>query len=163
MEIREAHLSDAEELLKLFQCLDSDTEFMLFESDERATSVDEQVDILSGFSNDISRAMMVAFANGIAGFCVLINGRQRRTKHVASLVIGVKKSQWGENIASKIMEFAITKSNANGTKRIELTVHKSNEATINLYKKHGFKIEGERVSSINLKGKLVNEYYMARV
>ena len=163
MEIREACTEDAEELLKLFQCLDAETEFMLFESNERTTTIGEQRNILSSFSNDTSKTMIVAQEKNIVGFCVLINGQRYRTKHMASLVMGVKKTEWGKNIASGLMEFALSKANDNGTKRIELTVLKSNESAINLYRKYGFSIEGERVSSISLKGKMVNEYYMAKV
>jgi len=161
--IRLAEDKDAQDMLTLFSKLDSETEFMLFEPGERKTTLGEQKRNVSYFLEDESKAMIVAEDKGIVGFSVLIGGNLARNSHVVSLVMGIEKSSWGKGVGSKLLDFTITLANEMQFSRIELTVHTTNNAAINLYKKFGFKIEGERSSSIKLGGILVNEYYMAKV
>jgi RimJ/RimL family protein N-acetyltransferase len=46
-------------------------------------------------------------------------------------------------------------------RRIELTVHTSNQRAIDVYKRCGFQVEGVRQSSLLVDGKYVDEYLMA--
>ena len=163
MDVRKVTHEDAQSLLELFIQLDEDTEFMLFEPGERATSLEEQHSIISMFQNDDSKEMLVAESSEICGFCVIVGGPQNRVAHVASLVIGVLKSKWGQGVGSKIMSNALSAAKTMGFSRIELTVNINNSAAINLYKKFGFTVEGERLSALQINGSLVNEYYMAKV
>ncbi|RKO61454.1 hypothetical protein Cdeb_01403 [Caldibacillus debilis GB1] len=48
------------------------------------------------------------------------------------------------------------------TSRPELTVIKDNEKAFNLYRKMGFVLEGEKVHSLIINGKPVNEYIYIR-
>ena len=163
VKIEKVQISDAQEMLKLFECLDSESEFMLYEKNERKTTLEQQKEILSHFVNDKEKLMVVAKDNKIIGFCALVGGVQNRVKHVASLVMGVQKSHWGKGVGSALISLAIEKASQIGITRFELTVHVSNEPAIVLYKKFGFVIEGEKNSSIKLNGVLVNEYSMAKV
>jgi len=161
MNIREAKKSDAEALLVLFAKLDSESDFMLFEPKERQITTSEQEAIIDSFSKISNRLMLIADFGKVAGVCVLAGNQQRRNSHVASLVIGVLKSKWKQGIGSRLLETVIARAEGAGIKRIELTVRTNNEAAIALYTKYGFVKEGERMGSLNVGGKLVNEYYMA--
>ena len=50
-----------------------------------------------------------------------------------------------------------------GVKRLELTVHTSNDRAVSLYRKFGFEIEGTRRSSLLVDGVFKDEYLMAHV
>lgn len=163
MRIREATKSDAAGLLALFAKLDSETEYMLFEPEERGTTVFQQEAILESFSSDCRNIYLVAEAVGIEGFCVVAPGKQRRSWHVASLVIGVQKSSWGRNVGSRLLGHALERATEVGITRVELTVRVDNLSAIALYRKFGFVPEGERTGSLLVGGSLKNEYYMARV
>ncbi len=163
MQIRPVKQSDSKYLIDLFFRLDEETDFMLFEPGERKITLGKQQSLIEQFEEDPSRFMFVAGAEKIVGFCVLIRGKQNRVKHIASLVMGVQKEYWRKGVGSSLMNEAIKAATQVGIIRIELTVHSKNQAAIALYKRFGFKIEGERKSSINLNGQLVNEYFMARI
>ena len=164
MQIREAVESDAAALLRLFNQLDSESNFMLFEPGERQTTEPEQQAIIAAFAQSERRFMCVAeTAGNIIGFCVLVGNQQRRNAHTASLVIGVAKSHWRQGTGAKLLETVIGKADTAGIERIELTVRTDNRAALALYQKFGFVIEGERIGSLNIGGNRVNEFYMARV
>lgn len=61
------------------------------------------------------------------------------------------------------MAAAIEQAVASGISRIELTVRTDNVAALALYRKFGFAIEGVRTGSLEIGGRLFDEYYMARV
>ena len=126
MEVRKAKPEAAQQLLKLFMRLDTETDFMLFEPEERSTTVEEQKSILSMFENDESKVMFIAESYEVCGFCVLVGGQQNRTSHVASLVIGVLKSHWGKGVGSALIENAILSAKEKGIARVELTVNVNN-------------------------------------
>ncbi|WFP49668.1 GNAT family N-acetyltransferase [Methylomonas sp. EFPC3] len=164
MQIREALISDAATLLRLFNQLDAETDFMLFEPGERQTTESEQQAIIAAFAQSERRFMYVAETVGdIIGFCVLVGNQQRRNAHTASLVIGVVKSHWRHGAGAKLLEAVIGKADTAGIERIELTVRTDNQAALALYQKFGFAIEGERIGSLNIGGNRFNEFYMARV
>ncbi len=160
--IREAQSKDAEALLDLFQALDSETHFMLFEPEERSTTLEQQKQILEHLSSSKTSIMLVEGQETLSGFCVLQGGTNLRNQHTASLIIGVIQSSWRQGVASRLIETNIFKAKELNISRIELTVHTKNTPAITLYKKYGFEIEGERKSSLNIDNRYCNEYYMAK-
>ena len=87
-----------------------------------------------------------------------------RRKHVATLAIAVSKSVQGKGVAHMLMKTALDLcDNWLNVRRIELQVFVDNERAISLYKKHGFKVEGELVDFGFKCGKYVNAYSMARI
>jgi len=114
MNIREANKSDAEALLDLFSKLDSESDFMLLEPDERQTTISEQEAIIDSFSKISNRLMLIADSGEVDGVCILAGNQQRRNSHVASLVMGVSKSKWNQSIASRLLETAISRAEGIG-------------------------------------------------
>ncbi|ATG88422.1 GNAT family N-acetyltransferase [Methylomonas koyamae] len=164
MIIRYAVNGDARALLSLFSKLDYESDFMLFEPGERQTTESEQVAIIEAFANTGGRFMFVAeTADELVGFCVLVGNQQRRSAHMASLVVGVAQAHWRRGAGAKLMAAAIEQAAASGISRIELTVRTDNVAALALYRKFGFAIEGVRTGSLEIGGRLFDEYYMARV
>lgn len=163
MKIREATKLDAAGLLHLFSRLDSETDYMLFDPEERQITLPKQEAILESFSHDQRSVYLVAESDGIEAFCVIVPGKQKRNRHVASLVIGVQRSSWSRKVGSGLMAHALEKAKKVGITRVELTVRVDNLSAIALYQKFGFVHEGERVGSLFVEGSLKNEYYMARV
>lgn len=163
MIIREAVEYDARGLLALFYKLDVETDQMLFEPEERTTSLAEQRSIIEQFSDDERRLFLVAEDEGVVGFCVLVSGTLARTRHVASLVIGVCQSRCSQGVGSQLVENALEWAHRVRIRRIELTVRSDNERAIALYRKFGFVKEGERADSLYVDGGFRNESYMARL
>jgi len=87
-----------------------------------------------------------------------------RRRHVATFGMGVKDSECGKGIGSKMVETIIDLSdNWLNLKRLELTVYADNERAIKLYKKFGFNVEGESEAFAFRNGEYVSAYHMARV
>ena len=87
-----------------------------------------------------------------------------RRKHVAILAFAVSKKIEGMGVGSALMKAAIELcDNWLNVRRIELQVFQDNERAISLYRKHGFKKEGELVDFGFKFGKYVNAYSMARI
>ncbi len=164
MNIRLVEITDAAALLVLFTQLDTETEFMLYEPGERKTTLAEQVKILTEFKQASNKVMVIAEkADQIVGFCLIVAFSQTRVSHVASLVIGIVQQCTASGLGSQLMALVLARASEMNIARIELSVSTNNNAAIALYKKFAFEIEGEKVASINLNGKLVNEYSMARI
>lgn len=72
----------------------------------------------------------------------------KRLSHVASLTLGILKDFQGLGLGSLLMECALAWAYEHSLERIELSVFKSNIKAINLYKKFGFIIEGEKKNFI---------------
>ena len=93
MKIRQAVESDATEMVKLFQQLDSETKFMMMEPDEREVSIETQSERIKSFNEDHGKLMAVAQTdNMLVGFIVACCGSANRTRHSAYMVIGVPRA-----------------------------------------------------------------------
>lgn len=57
------------------------------------------------------------------------------------------------------MEWAKNK----GMTRLGLTVIKNNKKAFHLYRKLGFSLEGEKINSLMINGRPMNEYYMYKL
>jgi putative acetyltransferase len=87
-----------------------------------------------------------------------------RRKHVAAIGMGVKDSHHGQGVGTKLLSSAIDLAeNWLNISRVELTVYVDNDRAIALYKKHGFKIEGELIDYAFRNGRYVNVYQMAKI
>lgn len=104
MEIGLAKESDAENLLSLYVALDTETEFMFFESGERQTSVEKIQARIRGAANSDAVAMYVARDEGlVAGFSAGFSKAGERNKHVANVVLGVRSSHWGQGVGRELL------------------------------------------------------------
>ncbi len=103
-------------------------------------------------------------ANDIVGCTGLRLNSCERIKHRGYLGMAVKYSHQGKGVGSALMK-AVTDLADQwlNLKRLELTVYPDNEATIALYQKFGFEIEGELQDYAFRYGKFVNVYSMRRI
>lgn len=98
---------------------------------------------------------------GNLGFEVCTSPRRR---HVGSFGMGVRDDMQGKGVGSALLSTVIDLAdNWLNLKRIELTVYADNVRAVNLYKKHGFAIEGESPAYAFRNGDYVSAYHMARI
>ncbi|MGY0216721.1 GNAT family N-acetyltransferase [Endozoicomonadaceae bacterium StTr2] len=100
----------------------------------------------------------------LVGHIVFDNFQNPRRRHVASFGLAVKDEYQNRGVGSALME-AVTDLADNwlNLRRIELTVFTDNESGIRLYKKFGFKVEGESPDYAFRNGKYVGVYHMGRI
>ena len=163
MFIRKAENKDAEQFLSMLKQLDKETKFMLYEPEERTTSIEETKARLEN-SEKSGSVIFVAEVNGeIAGFISASRGFARRVNHSAYIVMGILAGYSGRGIGKALFEGLEKWAINSGITRLELTVMMHNEKAINLYKKMGFEIEGLKKHSLIVDNQYVDEYYMGKL
>ncbi|WP_104399541.1 GNAT family N-acetyltransferase [Vibrio penaeicida] len=87
-----------------------------------------------------------------------------RLKHVGRFGLGIHDDYHGMGVGSKLLETVIHLADKwLNLRRIELDVNCDNEAALALYRKFGFKVEGEAVDGAFREGEFVNVLHMARI
>jgi RimJ/RimL family protein N-acetyltransferase len=160
--VRRADESDAAAIIELRRALFTETCFMLLEPGEFQDSVEEEAKRISRLNARDNCLMLLAEEQGQPiGTLTAYGGETRRIRHRATLAVGVAKAHWGKGVATALLEYALRWSREMHLRRIELTVHTTNQRAIAAYKRCGFQVEGVRQSSLLVDGKYVDEYLMA--
>ncbi len=163
MIIRELNLDDAEALMILKQRVD-DSGYMLYEPGERKTTIENQKKTIDHIRQDESIKFLVSEEEGVlTGYIAAFRGKMNRNRHSAYIVLGVDEKCRGRGIASSLFNKIFEWAESENVSRLELTVIKNNTPAFNLYRKMGFVLEGEKVNSLMIDGKPVNEYYLYKL
>lgn len=162
--IRRADESDAAAIIELRRALLVETSFMLWEPGEFPESVDDEAKRIGRLNGRDNCLMVLAEEDGCPiGTLTAYGGETRRIRHRATLAVGVAREHWGKGVATAMLEYALNWAREQRLRRIELTVHTSNQRAIDVYKRCGFQVEGVRQSSLLVDGNYVDEYLMAIV
>ena len=163
--IRSAVKSDAAAFLDLWDALDTETEFMLFEPDERKATLDSQKSRLAASenSNNVHILVLEDTQNQlIAGFCAGRRNENFRDKHSLHIVIGIRqkyaRNGWGRRLLAQLEQWA----RDNDVTRLELGVMENNAIAISLYESFGFIKEGTKRNAVCLRSGFVDEHIMGK-
>lgn len=160
--VRKAEASDAAALLELRNKIVSETAFMLWEPGEFQGSVDDEAKRIDRLNSRDNCLMIVAESGGqLIGYISTLGGETRRIRHRATIALGVAREHWSKGAATAMLDFVLRWSRERKLRRVELTVHTTNERAIAVYKRCGFQVEGVRSSSLLVDGQYVDEYLMA--
>lgn len=164
--VRAAIESDAAAFLDLWDALDSETEFMLFEPNERKATLEAQKSGLANAETSENVRILVledVDANLLAGFCAGRRSSNFRDNHCLHIVIGIRQAytgrKWGFVLLSELENWA----SSNNVVRLELSVMINNRNAISLYENLGYKLEGTKSNAVRLKSGFVDEYIMAKL
>ena len=164
IEVREARPGDERLLVDLFDLLDRETEFMLFEPGERPASVERQAELIEAFSESRRHLLLIAIEQDqIVGFLGATGGQASRVRHVADFAMGVVRAYWGKGVGKLLLSGLEGWAVEHGYHRIEMTVMESNERAQKLYLSKGYEVEGVRRCSMKSGGTFVNEVYMSKL
>jgi RimJ/RimL family protein N-acetyltransferase len=164
MLIREIVSDDAANFVELIQQVETQSDFMLFEPNERKiTPEQQQKRIETMLLEDNSTIFVAELDNHLVGYMVVTGGFANRNKHSVYIVIGVREGFTGQGIGTKLFVKLEEWATLHKIHRLELTVMTHNERAISLYRKMGFEIEGTKKHSLLVNGKYVDEYYMAKL
>ncbi|QCR32723.1 GNAT family N-acetyltransferase [Lysinibacillus sp. SGAir0095] len=163
MQIRTIELRDTRNYLDLNKKID-ESGFMLYEPGEKQITFEQQEKFIERVLADHRSTMLVAEVDAqLAGFIAAIGNNLERTKHRASIVIGLLEEFRGQGIGKSLFEQIFMWAKEANITRLELTVIKENQRAFNLYRKMGFVLEGEKVHSLMINGKPMNEYYLYKL
>ena len=164
--LRPAALSDATAFLDLWDALDSETEFMLFEPDERKATLESQESRLAHADSSKNNQIFVVedvTKHMLVGFCAGSRSSNLRDKHSLYIVIGIRQAYSGKKLGFALMSEIEKWACENSVCRLELSVMVNNLSAIALYKKFGYKVEGTKINAVLLKSGYVDEYIMAKL
>lgn len=85
------------------------------------------------------------------------------TLHIGYFAMMIAKSHWGGGLGSHMLELLDRFARAHGITRIEAKVRTENPRAVELYLRHRYKIEGERVNAALIDGRFQNEYFIAKL
>jgi ribosomal protein S18 acetylase RimI-like enzyme len=141
--VREAKTDDAKALSELRVKIDGETENMDRESGENFIDEEGFKQVILNDARQKNHLFLVAEADGkIVGFSRCEGSSLKRTSHRVEFGVCVLKEYWGIGIGKKLLAESIRWAESAAIKKITLQVLETNQNAIQLYKKHGFAIEG---------------------
>jgi len=104
---------------------------MLLAPREFQASIEEETKRISRLCGRDNSLMVLAEGDAkVIGMLTAYGGETRRTRHLATLALGVARAHWGRGVATAMIEFALRWSREKRLRRIELTVNTSNQGAI---------------------------------
>lgn len=162
--IRRGTESDCHAYKALRDSLDGEYQTWGADSGERYPNIENARKEIRGINS--SRNSGIWFATkgeSFIGFVIVKGARWRRTCHGGEVTIGIKSEYWGKGISDALFDTIERWCAESGVFRLELFVSETNKRAFAFYKRHGYKVEGVRHSSIFLGGKLYNEIWMYKL
>ncbi|MDH5681541.1 MAG: GNAT family N-acetyltransferase [Spirochaetota bacterium] len=164
MNIRTIAPEDAGNFLSLRNKLDTETPFLLLEPGERLMTAAQQRDKIEYVLSKPNSTILVAeLSSQLVGYISLTGGPYQRNKHVGHIVISVLQDYSGRGIGTKLFVELESWAHGVGIHRLELCTMTHNAPAIALYKKMGYKIEGEKRDSLRVNGNYVHEYCLFKL
>ena len=107
--------------------------------------------------------ILLCIVNGeFAGYACIKGNSSSRTKHVATLRIGVVESFQSIGIGSALLTQAEQWCRSHQIERLEASILAHNEKAKSLLEKHNYTCEGVRKSSFKLHDELFDELYYSK-
>lgn len=163
MEIRKIQIKDANTYLEMLLNLDNETKFMLFEPGERPADINIVNNIIKKSMDGDNLVLVAIDDENIIGFLSAQRGVQKRIKHTAYIVVGIREKFRRKGIGSKLFSELDMWARENNITRLELSVISSNNVAKHLYEKNEFEVEGIKKNTMIIDGKYVDEFSMAKL
>lgn len=156
--IRATEIKDAREIHEI-RIMDGVRDNILATTGESIAKVEEYLN--SSLASGLQ--FVAVFDDKVVGQIGMFISSNPRCSHIGDIGMMIHSDYHGKGIGSKLLEKILELADDYYMlKRVELTVFTSNEAAINLYKKHDFTIEGTKKYGAVRNGRYADLYYMAR-
>lgn len=130
----------AEAMIHYLRTLSAETEYMMRTPEEIIFTPEQERTLLEEQRASPLAMMISAVQNGRVlgnvGICCVAN--RAKTRHRASVGIGLRREVWGKGLASLLMDEAIAEAKRMGFVQLELDVCAENKRARALYCKKGF-------------------------
>ena len=142
--LRNAELSDAEDLIKYLKITTKETPYLIREPEEVTLTVEQEKSFLQSVIDDDRSLLLIATVEGKhVGNCSLMSvGRYKRYRHRCDVAIALYQEYCGTGIGSLMLNTVFNVAKENGYEQAELEVIADNKNAIELYKKLGFEEYG---------------------
>ncbi|MFI8708326.1 GNAT family N-acetyltransferase [Bacillus sp. NPDC077411] len=142
--IREAVQEDAQSMIKFYNIVGGETDFLSFGKNEFSMSLHDYENFIESTRTDNHSIILLATMDDeIISIASITSSQKARAKHVGTLGIVIAEEHCGIGLGRTLMDELIEWAKGNGTtKKIHLVTREDNDRAIELYKKVGFKEEG---------------------
>lgn len=162
--IRELVKSDADAFIQLKREIFSETNHMLLQSLEVCNSVLRQEEKINYINKKPNSLILAAEVEGqLVGYTVAIGADEWCKRHSVYIAIGVLQRYTGCGIGTKLLDTMERWAVSEGLTRIELIVTANNFRAIKLYKRLGFRVEGNKQNARIVDGAFLDEVVMAKL
>ena len=164
--IRPIQADDAGAITALFDAIDRETKYLLFEPGERTRGPAEwraRIEEIRGGGPDEIFVAADEDTHALVGVLVALGDTRQRLRHSASLVVAVRAAYAGQGVAKRLFAALEEWATARGLHRLYLQVQANNHRAVALYHKLGFTVEGFHRDAVRLDGEWVNDYTMAKL
>lgn len=163
MNIRKCEMKDADNMLKMLLALDKETNYMLFEPNERPKDVNRIQAMIKQCIEGNNLILLATEGEDIVGFLSAQRGALKRINHTVYIVVGIREAFRGRGIGKNLFYELDLWAKENNISRLELTVMCENTIAKHLYEQNGFQVEGIKRNSIFRDDEYIDEYYMAKL
>jgi putative acetyltransferase len=118
--------------------------------------------VLDGLSCGIAQYVAVD-GERVVGWCDVVPKSHETLRHSGTLGMGVAASHRGIGVGTALLRATLEGAFARGLTRVELVVRADNEHAIELYRRHGFELEGRLRRYIVVDGEACEALQMARL
>lgn len=162
--LRSPESFDAKAMNDFLRTCFSETDFLMRYPEEWTSTEESEAKFLERVNASRDVMMIVCTIDGaIAGNCTLMLNQTIKTKHRASIAIGILKKYWGIGIGTTMLTEIISVAKQMGILQLELDYIEGNQRACSLYEKMGFVHTAERPDAIRLKdGTMLKELSMVK-
>lgn len=159
---RSPAIEDAAEMAAYLKTTAEETDFLLRTPEECSTTIEQEEAFLESVINSDHSLMIACTVDGvIAGNCRLDFNNRRKTRHRASVGIGLLARFWNLGIGTAMFLEMKRIAREKGVEYLELEYIEGNDRARHLYEKMGFVQVGEKQDAIRLPdGRSLSEYSM---
>ncbi|MEM0155796.1 MAG: GNAT family N-acetyltransferase [Thermoplasmataceae archaeon] len=154
--IREARISDAKGIIECMQSVMDEHTFLVSEY-YLLTERGEQ----DRLRNIEDLTLVLEYGPEIVGVLTLQRGMFKKNHHTASLGIAIKKNHRSMGHGTRLIKSAVEWAKSKGIEKIWLEVFSTNTRAIEVYKKIGFIVEGNKEKQFIIDGNYVDDVLMS--
>lgn len=163
MTIRKLEQSDETAMTELWNSIDEECRFLMYEPGERPESPMYFMGVMKHFCENGSLFLVCEDEGALCAFLTADRGSCNRIMHTAYITIAVKKEYRRMGIGGALLRSLDRWAAEAGILRLELTVMAHNAEALTLYLKSGFEVEGMKKRSMLVDGEYVDEFYMGKL
>ena len=158
LEIRQATTKDAQAVLDFCKLVGGESDNLTYDGKGLPFTPEEEAAYLASMEASDHNFFLIAWEQGqIVGTCSYSGYANERLAHRGELGIAVRKSMWGRQVGSRLMEeiIGLARNNAHA-EILSLEVRSDNLRAIALYQKYGFEKIGQFKGYLKINGELVD-------
>ena len=163
--LRNAEVSDAEDLIKYLKTTTGETPFLIREPDEVSLTLDQEERFIKSCIDAERELMLIATIDKKhIGNCSLMSiGSYKRYSHRCEVAIALYREFWGVGIGNIMMQTILEQAKKIGYEQAELEVISGNESALSLYRKLGFEKYGTFPNNMKYaNGQYADAYWMMK-